>query len=105
MFTSILLQISASAIPQIVMIGGMILVFYFFMVLPNKKRKKEQETFLNSLKKGHTVVTMGGMHGKVISISEHTVELEVDRGVKITFEKGSLSKENTEMLKSGDTKS
>jgi preprotein translocase subunit YajC len=74
------------------------------MVMPNKKKKKEQQAFLDGLKKGHTVVTMGGMHGKLISISEHTVEVEVDRGVKIIFEKGSLSKENTEMLKSGDKK-
>lgn len=106
MFASILLQSSVNPTTvNMLMIGGMILVFYFFMVLPGKKKKKEQNAFLDGLKKGQTVVTAGGMHGKIVSIAEHTVSLEVDRGLKITFEKGSLSKDNSEMLKAGEAKS
>ncbi|HLL97246.1 MAG TPA: preprotein translocase subunit YajC [Spirosoma sp.] len=68
-------------------------VFYFFMIRPQQKKQKDQKNFVENLKKGDNVVTVGGLHGRVASVDGATVTLEVDRGVKMTFEKSSIARE------------
>ena len=80
---------------NILLWGGIILVFYFFMIRPQQKKQKDQKSFVNNLKKGDNVVTIGGLHGRITSVDAITVVLEVDRGVKMTFEKSSISREAT----------
>lgn len=76
---------------QLVLFGGIALVFYFFMIRPQQKKQKEQKKFIEEIKRGDQVVTVGGVHGKVLSSDETTVVLEVDKGVKMTFNKSSIS--------------
>ena len=83
-------------IQQLVLFGGIALVFYFFMIRPQQKKQKDQKNFINEIKKGDNIVTIGGMHGKVYALTDDTVTLEVDKGVKITFEKSSISLEASE---------
>lgn len=85
---------SEAMIYQILMWVGIFAVFYFFMIRPQQKKQKEQKQLLEGLKKGDDVVTIGGVHGKVYSVEDTTVILEMDKGVKITFEKSSVSKVN-----------
>lgn len=99
MFNTLLLQATnteSSAMYQSILIGSMLLVFYFFMVRPQQKRKTEQRTFLEKLKKGEQVVTIGGIYGKIYDVSEDTLTLEVDnKGTKITVAKGAISLDST----------
>jgi preprotein translocase subunit YajC len=75
-----------------ILFGGIILVFYFFMIRPQQKKAKEQKAFRESIKKGDDVVTIGGLHGKVFSVEkDETVLLEVDKGIKLKFEKSSIN--------------
>lgn len=105
MFSTILLQAAGGGgYEQFILLGGMILVFYFFMIRPQQTKQKKQREFVQEMKKGDTVVTAGGMHGKIISVTEHTVTLEVDKGINIKFEKGSISLDNTSALQSGGDK-
>jgi len=76
-----------------ILIGGFIIIFYFFMIRPQQKKQKDQKKFINDIKKGDSVVTMGGIHGKISAIENETILLEVDRGTKITIEKSSISLE------------
>ena len=79
-----------------IFIGGIFIVFYFFMIRPQQKKAKEQKTFRESVKKGDSVVTIGGLHGKVFSVeSDDTIWIEVDRGFKLKFEKSAISMEAT----------
>jgi len=80
-------------VQQLVLFGGIALVFYFFMIRPQQKKQKDQKNFINEIKKGDSVVTIGGMHGKVFALTDDTVTVEVDKGVKLTFEKSSISLE------------
>lgn len=97
MFKTILLQADAGggAIMQIIFFVGIALVFYFFMIRPQQKRQKEQKKFVDELKRGDTVVTIGGVHGKVLSVTEATVVLEVDKGCKLTLQKSAISQESS----------
>ena len=76
-----------------VLMGGIALIFYFFMIRPQQKKQKDQKNFLSEIKKGDSVITIGGLHGKVFSVDENLITLEVDRGVKMTFDKSSISLE------------
>ncbi|QMW03563.1 preprotein translocase subunit YajC [Spirosoma foliorum] len=96
---SILLQgltgSNTSMIYNVLLWVGIIGIFYFFMIRPQQKKQKDQKSFVDNLKKGDNVVTIGGLHGKIASVDGTTVTLEVDRGVKMVFEKTSVSREAT----------
>ena len=83
---------------QIIFIALMFGVLYFFMIRPQQQKQKKQRDFANAVKKGDVVVTLGGMHGKIVGVEGDTVQLEVDRGVKIKFEKSSISHDLTNAL-------
>ncbi len=88
---------SPSNIPLFVTLAGMMLIFYLFMVLPQQRKQKQQQTFRNSLNKGDDVVTIGGIHGKVHAVDEHTVTLMVDK-VKIVFDKQAISSDASQRI-------
>lgn len=96
---TILLQAAAgsntSMIYNVLLWVAIIGVFYFFMIRPQQKKQKDQKSFVDNLKKGDSVVTVGGLHGRIASVEGTTVTLEVDRGIKMTFEKSSISREAT----------
>ncbi len=88
-----------SNIGTFVMMGAMAAIFYFFMIRPQQKKAKEAKLFKESMKKGDNVVTIGGMHGKIASIeSDDTIIVEVDKGIKLKFEKASISAESTKKV-------
>jgi preprotein translocase subunit YajC len=92
---TILLQAGGStqAISQILLFGGMLAVFYFFMFRPQQKKQKEQKNFLANLKRGDSVITIGGLHGKIYAINENTVTLDIDgKGNRLVFEKSAISR-------------
>ena len=82
-------------ISQLLLFGGIAIVFYFFMIRPQQKKQKDQKKFINEIKKGDSIVTIGGIHGKVYAQDEDTVTLEVDKSTKMTFEKSAISLETS----------
>ena len=72
------------------LIGGMFLIMYLFMIRPQVKKQKEDKTLGEGLKKGDKVVSIGGIHGKVVDMNERTVLIQVD-GAKIRIEKTALN--------------
>jgi preprotein translocase subunit YajC len=74
----LLLQAQSPAYMQIILFGGIFVVFYFFMIRPQQQKAKEAKKFIEELKTGDKVVTIGGAHGTVVSIREKTIVVEVD---------------------------
>lgn len=72
------------------MIIALIAVFYFFMLRPQQKRQKEIRKFRENLAKGDSVITAGGIYGKIREIRDTTIIVEIADGVKITLDKGSV---------------
>lgn len=90
---TILLQAQAPAgggMSGIIMIIALIAVFYFFMLRPQQKRQKEIRKFRENLAKGDSVITAGGIYGKIREIRDTTIIVEIADGVKITLDKGSV---------------
>ncbi len=77
---------------------GMIAIFYFFFIRPQQRKQKETKKYLEEVKKGDQVVTVGGIHGKITEISDTTVLIDVDRGTKLLIEKSSISLEASKRL-------
>jgi preprotein translocase subunit YajC len=92
---AILLQAQQSGPMFYIMMGGIIVVFYFFMIRPQQKKAKDQKKFLDELKKGDFVITIGGAHGYVAEIEGDTFILEVEKGGRIKFNKTAISVEYT----------
>jgi preprotein translocase subunit YajC len=82
---------------QILMLGMILLVFYFFMIRPQAKKQKELKKFRESLKAGDKVVTIGGVHGKILEVNESTV-LVNSEGSKIRFEKSAIAQSSEDQL-------
>ena len=97
---SILLQAETEQNPMSfwIMMGLLMVVFYFFMIRPQQKKAKDAKKFRESLAKGSKVVTIGGMHGKVLEVNDTTILLEVDNNVKLRFEKSAIASDNTQQL-------
>lgn len=74
-----------------------IVVFYFFMIRPQMKKQKELKKFRESLKVGDKVVTIGGIHGKILELADSTVLISVDSG-KIRIEKSAISSSTEDQL-------
>ena len=58
---------------------------YFFMIRPQIKKQKKAENYRDSLKKGDKIVTIGGIHGKILDVSKNTFTIDTgfDRNMKI----------------------
>ena len=52
-------------------------IFYFLLIRPQAKRQKEHESMLESIEKGDNVVTAGGLHGKVVGVTDDVLTLEI----------------------------
>ena len=70
-------------------------IFYFFMIRPQQKKAKDQKKFVEEVKKGDLVVTIGGAHGRIAEIEDDTFILEFERGARVKFSKSSVSMEST----------
>ena len=80
-----------SILGQVFLFGSIILIMYFFMIRPQQKKQKDTKKFIDEIKKGDDVVTIGGLHGKVYSVDGDTVQIELDRGLKVKIEKSAIS--------------
>lgn len=68
-----------------------IFVFYFFMIRPQRKKEKEAKQYRESLGKGEKIVTIGGMHGKIVEVQETTFTVETESGARMRIEKSAVS--------------
>ena len=75
---------------NIVMVVLMLVVFYFFMIRPQMKKQKELKKFREGLSVGDKIVTIGGVHGKILEVAESTILIGVDSG-KMRIDKSAIS--------------
>lgn len=92
---NIILQTSGGGTGMFVMMGLMMVVFYFFMIRPQQKKQKTQKAWRENLKRGQNIVTIGGVHGKIIDLRETTIVIEVDRGTKLTIDRTAVSMDSS----------
>lgn len=76
-----------------------VVVFYFFMIRPQMKKAKEQKKYIEALKKGDKILTIGGIYGKIVEVRDDaTLIMEVEDGSKMKISKNSVSQDATGTL-------
>ncbi|MBS1637302.1 MAG: preprotein translocase subunit YajC [Bacteroidetes bacterium] len=86
-------------IMNIVMMLAIVVVFYFFMIRPQMKKAKEQKKYIEQLKKGDKILTIGGIYGKIVNVNEDgTIIMEVEDGTKMKISKNAVSQDATNTL-------
>lgn len=91
----------------LVLIG---VVFYFLLIRPQQKKVKEHRAMVEAVRRGDSVVTAGGLMGKVSKVrDDNVVQIEIADGVKVNVVKSTLSevrsKSEAADVKPADTKS
>ncbi|WP_432401252.1 preprotein translocase subunit YajC [Wukongibacter sp. M2B1] len=52
-------------------------IFYFLLIRPQQKKNKEIQRMRSELKVGDNIITIGGIHGKILNIKDEVLTLEV----------------------------
>ncbi len=96
MFNPILLEGTATAGTQspLFLIVYLVVIFgamYFLLIRPQKKKQKEEKKMRENLQIGDEIITIGGIHGRVISLKEDTIVVEsLSDHSKLTFSRWAL---------------
>jgi preprotein translocase subunit YajC len=83
---------------QLLLIVVIIIIFYFFMIRPQMKKAKLEKEFRETIKKGDKIITVGGIHGRVLEINDTNMMIEVDTNVKMRVERSAISVEATKII-------
>lgn len=73
----------AAAFAQFVPLILVFLIMYFLIMRPQQKKMRQHREMIEALKKGDTVITQGGIIGKVMAVRDEEVEVEIAQGVRI----------------------
>jgi len=79
----------------LIILGGFFAFMYFFIIRPQRQRQKQMQELFESLAPGDDVVTIGGLHGRIVSVGEKTVVLRVADNVDVTFDRDTIGKRAT----------
>lgn len=68
-----------------------VLVFYLFFIRPQMKKQKDLRKFRETLRKGDKIITIGGIHGKIVEEQEKTFTIEVEGGNRLRIERTAVA--------------
>lgn len=74
-----------------IVMGILFAIFYFLLIRPQQQKQKELKAMLDNLAHGDTVITSGGIHGKIVGLTDSIVTLEIADKVKIKVSRGFIS--------------
>jgi preprotein translocase subunit YajC len=74
-------------VPTMLIIG----IMYFLMIRPQQKRVKEHQAMVGGVRRGDTVVTAGGIVGKVTKVDDQELQVEIADGVRVRVLRSTVS--------------
>ncbi len=83
-------------IESLLFLGLLIVVFYFLLIRPQKRRVEAHRELVESVQVGDEVVTIGGMYGRVRTVDEDAIHIEVADGTVIRFIKSAVARRVTD---------
>lgn len=73
-------------------------VFYFFFIRPQVKKQKDQKKYREALSKGQKIITIGGIHGRIVELQDTTCTIEVEGGNRLKIEKSAVATDAQDQL-------
>ncbi len=99
-FTFLLGQDSGSAVSggftTLAIFVVFIAVLYFALIRPTQKQRKQHDRLVQSINKGDTVMTAGGIYGTVTRVKDDYIMLEIARKTEVKLSRGSIAKREVE---------
>jgi len=74
-----------------IMLGLMLAILYFMLIRPEGQKRKRHQDLINSLKKGDEVVLQSGIFGKIVSVEERFLSLEIADKTRVKVLKSAIS--------------
>ncbi len=90
-----------SAILPFVLIFGL---FYFFIIRPQQKQGRERKKMLAEVKRGDSIVTTGGIYGRVINVDGDELTVEIAKGINIRMARSGVSEKTDSATADGKSK-
>lgn len=87
-------QAGPSTVEMLIMPAGFLAIMYFFMIRPQQKRAKDHQAFLAAIKMGDEIVTSGGIIGRVKSVAEGFISIEVANNTVIKVLKSAIESQS-----------
>ena len=81
----------AAAFAQFVPLLLVFVIMYFLILRPQQKKMSQHRAMVEALKRGDTVVTQGGLIGKVIAVRDDELDVEIAQGVKVRVVRGTVA--------------
>ena len=96
-------QADPSPFGMMVPMALIFVIFYFLLIRPQQKKQKKLESMIKGIEKGDSVVTSGGLHGKVAGVTDDVLTLDVG-GVKGERIKVKVTRSKVESVESASGK-
>lgn len=84
-------QSSGGGWSMLIFFLAIILIFWLFMIRPQQKRQRRIEEARQSLQKGDQIITVGGIHGKIVDVREKTFVISVEDNNRLEIEKAAVA--------------
>jgi preprotein translocase subunit YajC len=68
---------------QLIFFVPLILIFYFLLIRPANQRQKKHKQMIEAIGRGDTVITSGGLIGKVMKVTDQELNIELADGVRV----------------------
>jgi preprotein translocase subunit YajC len=79
----------------LVYLGVLVIAFYLLIIRPQMQRTKQMRELMASLAVGDKVVTIGGLHGRIVAMDDGVATLRVSDGVELEFEKTAIARRDS----------
>jgi len=76
---------------SLIMLALMFGIFYFFLIRPQQAQQKKRREMLDSLRKGNTVVTIGGLYGQVVEVKDDSLIIQIADNVRVRTVRGAVN--------------
>lgn len=80
-----------SQLVSLMPIALMFVILYVLLIRPQQKRAREHETLIQNLKRNDEIVTTGGLYGKVQSIADKVLVVEIAPNVRVRLERSQVA--------------
>ncbi len=74
----------------ILLFAGMIILMWALLIRPQQRQQKKQREMLSQIQKGDQVVTTGGIHGRVLGVTEEILTVEIANGVRVKLSRSAV---------------
>ncbi len=72
-------------------IALMFVVLYFLLIRPQQKRAREHDTMIQNLKRNDEIVTTGGLYGRIQSLADSVLVVEIAPNVRVRVERAQIA--------------